>query len=100
MFSFISIIEFIVPHTPSFSIHLLEKGLEGSSYRISFKEKLSGHLKSIERLGSLPRDRNEKLRCLCRLHQTAVESGPATNVGPEPRTDMSDKSSPSLTPLR
>ena len=68
MFSFISIIEFIVPHTPSFSIHLLEKGLEGSSYRISFKEKLSGHLKSIERLRSPSRDRNEKLRCSCRSH--------------------------------
>ena len=61
MFLFTSTIEFIVPRTPSFSIHLLEKGLEGSSYRISFKEKLSGHLKSIERLGSLPRDRNKKL---------------------------------------
>ena len=47
---FTSIIEFIVPRTLSFSIHLLKKGSEGSACGISFKEKLSGHLKSIERL--------------------------------------------------
>ena len=48
VFVFTNIIEFIVPHTPSFSIRLLKKGSEGSTYRISFKEKLSGRLKSIE----------------------------------------------------
>ena len=61
VFLFTSIIEFTVPRTPIFSIRLLKKGSEGSSYRISFKEKLLGHLKTIERLRSPPRDRNEKL---------------------------------------
>ena len=45
VFLFSGIIEFIVPHTLSFSIRLLEKGSEGSTYRISFKEKLSGRLR-------------------------------------------------------
>ena len=44
VFLFTSIIEFIVPHTASFSLRLLEKGSEGSSCRISLKEKLSGRL--------------------------------------------------------
>ena len=69
VFLFTSIIELTVPRTPSFCIRLLEKGSEGSACRISFKEKLSGRLKSIEWLESPPRDGNEKLRSLCRLHR-------------------------------
>ena len=42
-FLFTSVIEFVVPTPPSFSIRLLEKGSEGSTCGISFKEKLSGH---------------------------------------------------------
>ena len=60
VFLFTGIIEFTVPHTLSFSIHLLEKGSEGSSCRISFKEKLSGRLKSIEWLESPSRNGDEK----------------------------------------
>ena len=69
VFLLTSIIEFIVPRSPSFSICLLEKGSEGSTCRISFKVKLSGRLKSIEWLGAPPREGNKKLRCSCRLHR-------------------------------
>jgi len=94
VFLFTSITEFTVPRTLSFSIRLLEKGSEGSAYRISFKEKLSGRLKSIEWLGSPLRDRNKKLRC------SEGHTIPIANVGPEPRTDMSGKSFSSLMPPR
>ena len=60
VFLFTSIIEFTVPRTTSFSSHLLEKGSEGSPCRIFFEERLSGCIKSIERLGSPPRDENKK----------------------------------------
>ena len=79
---------------PKLSIHLLKKGLEGSSYRISFKEKLSGRLNQLN--GS---DR-------CRETETknydtrAGYTGPVANVGPEPRTDMFGKNFQSLMPLR
>ena len=57
---FTSIIEFTVPHTSSFYIHLLERGSEAFACRISFKEKLSGRLKSIEWLESPSRNGDEK----------------------------------------
>ena len=44
------------PYTPSFSLRLLEKGLEGSTYGISIEERPTGHPKSIEWLRSLLRD--------------------------------------------
>jgi len=69
VFLFTSIIEFTVPRAPSFCICLLEKGSEGSAYRISFKEKLLGRLKSIEWLESPPRDENKKSQCSCRSHR-------------------------------
>ena len=91
---FTSIIKFIVLRTLSFSIRLLEKGSEGSSYRISFKEKLSGHLNQSN--GS---DRCQKIETKnCDAHVGHV--GPVANIGPEPHTDMSGKSFPSLIPPR
>ena len=42
VFLFTSIIEFTVPRTTSFCSRLLKKGSEGSSYIISFEEKLLG----------------------------------------------------------
>ena len=94
MFSFTSIIEFTVPRAPIFSIRLLKKGLEGSSYRISFKEKLSGHLNQSN--GSdLCRETETKNCDACAGH-----AGPIANVGPKPHTDMSGKSFLSLIPPR
>ena len=91
---FTSIIKFTVPRTPSFSIYLLEKGSEGSSYRISFKEKLLGHLNQSN--GS---DRRREIEMKnCDAH--AGHADHVANVGPKPRTDMSGKSSPSLVPPR
>ena len=69
VFLFTSIIEFIVTHTTSFSSCLLEKGSEGSSYRISFEEKLSGRLNQSNGLDRRRETRNKKWRCLCRLHR-------------------------------
>ena len=84
-FLFTSIIEFTVPCTLSFSIRLLEKGLEGSACRISFKEKLSGRLSQSN---GLDRCREtEKKNCDAR----AGYAGPVANIRPEPRTDMSGK---------
>ena len=91
---FTSIIGFTVPHTPSFCIRRLEKGSEGSSCRISFKEKLLGHLNQSN--GSERRRETETKNCdACTGH-----AGPVANVGPEPRTDISGKSFPSLIPPR
>ena len=91
---FTSIIEFTVPRTASFSSRLLEKGPEGSSYRISFKEKLSGCLNQSS--GSDHRQ------------ETQTKNGDAyagyadliAKIGPEPRMDMSGRSFPSLIPPR
>ena len=94
MFLFTSIIKFTVPRTPSFSIRLLEKGSEGSSYRISFKEKLSGRLNQSN--SSDHRREKETENCDAR----AGRIGPVANVGPEPRTERSGKSFSSLIPSR
>ena len=94
VFLFTSIIEFIVLRTPSFSIRLLEKGFEGSAYGISFKEKLSGHPSQSN--GSDHRRETKIKNCDAR----AGHVSPIANVGPEPRTDMSGKSFPSLIPPR
>ena len=94
MFLFSSIIEFTVPRTPSFSIHLLKKGSEGSSYRISFKEKLLGRLNQSN--GSERCRETETKNCDARAGYT----GPIANVGLEPRTNMSGKSFSSLIPPR
>ena len=93
MFLFTSIIEFTVPRTASFSSRLLEKGSEGSSCIISFKEKLSGRLSQSN--GS------------DRRRETEMKNGNAyagytdliVDVGPEPRTNIFGKSFPLLTPL-
>ena len=90
---FTSIIEFAVPRTPSFSLCLLKKGLVGSSYRITFKEKLSGRLNQSN---------NSDHR-----RETEMKNGNAyagytdliVDVGPEPRTNIFGKSFPLLTPL-
>ena len=94
VFLFTSIIEFTVIRAPIFSIRLLEKGLEGSFYRISFKEKLSGHLNQSN--GSDRRREAETKNYDARAGYT----GPVMNVGLEPRTNMSGKSFPSLMPPR
>ena len=94
VFLFTSIIKFTVPRTPSFSIRLLEKGSEGSSYIISFKEKLSGHLNQSN--GSDRRREIGTKNCDARVGYT----DPVMNVGLEPHTNMSGKSFPSLMPPR
>ena len=94
MLLFTSIIKFIVPRTPSFSIRLLEKGSKGSSYRISFKERLSGHL---NRSNGSDRCRETETKN-CDAH--AGYTGPVVNVGREPRTNMSGKNFRSLIPPR
>ena len=84
---FTSIIEFTIPRNLSFSIRLLEKGSEGSTYGVSFKEKLSGH----------PSRLNGSGRC----RETDMEdwdahagyTGPIMNVGPGPRMDIFGKGS-------
>ena len=91
---FTSIIEFTVPRTPSFSIHLLEKGSEGSAYGISLKEKPPGHLSQ-----STSSDHRRAIEIKnCDAH--AGYTNPVMNVGLEPRTDMFDKSFSSLMPPR
>ena len=94
VFFFTRIIEFIVPRTPSFNIRLLEKGLKGSTYGISFKEKLSGCL-SQSSGSDRPRETETK-NCDAR----AGCAGPVANVGPEPRTDIFGKGFLSFMPLR
>ena len=94
MFLFTSIIEFTVPRTTSFTSRLLEKGKEGSFYRISFEEKLSGRL-SQSNGSDRRRETNKK-----NYDAHAGHTGPVVNVGPEPRTDMSSKSFSSLMPPR
>ena len=91
---FTSIIEFTVPRTPNVNIRLLEKGSEGFTCRISFREKLSDRLSQSN--GSDRRQETETKNCDARVDYT----GPVANVGPKPRTDMSGKSSPSLMPPR
>ena len=82
VFLFTSIIEFTVPRTPSFSIRLLEKGSEGSSCRISFKEKLSGCLNQSN--GSDRRQEKETKNCDARAGYT----GPIANVELEPHMNI------------
>ena len=94
MFLFSSIIEFTVPRTLSFSIRLLEKGLEGSACRISFKEKLSGRLSQSNGL-----DRYREIGTK-NCDDRAVYTGTVANIGPKPRTDMSVKSFSPLVPPR
>ena len=91
---FTSIIEFAVFHTPSFSIRLLEKGLEGLACGMSFKEKSSSRLSQLN--GSLRRRETETKNCDAR----AGYAGPVANVGPKPHADMSGKNFPSLMPPR
>ena len=91
---FTSIIEFIVPRIPSFNIRLLEKGSEGSTCRISLKEKLPGHLSQLN--DSYRRRKTETKNYDAR----AGHAGTVANVGPEPRTDISGKSFPSHVPPR
>ena len=91
-FLFTSIIEFTVPRTPCFCIRLLEKGLVGSAYGISFKEKLLGHLSQSN--GSDHRQEIETKN----YDAHAGYTGPIANDGPEPYTDMSGKSFSSLMP--
>ena len=89
---FTSIIEFTVPLTTSFSSRLPEKGLEGSSCRISFEEKLSGRLNQSN--GSDRRRETETKNGDAYAGYTDLDA----NVGSEPRTDIFGKSFPSLTP--
>ena len=91
---FTRIIEFTVPHTPSFRICLLKKGSKGFTCRISFKEKLSGRL---SQLNGLDRRRETETK---NYDARAGHAGPIANVGPEPHTDMSGKSFSSLMPPR
>ena len=94
MFLFTSIIKFTVPRTPSFSIRLLEKGSEGSAYRISFKEKLSGRLSQSNSLDHCREIETKN----CDAH--AGHASPIANAGLEIRTNMSSKSFLSLVPPR
>ena len=89
---FTSIIEFTVPRTASFSSHLLEKGSEGSSYRISFGEKLSGRLNQLN--GSDCHQEIETKNGDAHAGYTDL----VTNVRPKPGTDMFGKSFLSFTP--
>ena len=91
---FTRIIELTVPRAASLSSRLPEKGSEGSPYRTSFEEKLLGRLSQSS--GSDHR------------RETKTKNGDAyagyadliANVEPEPRTDVSSRSFPSLIPPR
>ena len=94
VFLFTSIIKLTVPRAASLSSRLPEKGSEGSPCRTSFEGKLLGRLSQLS--GSDHR------------RETKTKNGNAyvgyadliANFRPEPRTDMSGRSFPSLTPLR
>ena len=86
--------QILCPRTPSFSIRVLEKGLEGSACGISFKEKLSGRLSQSNGLDR--RRETETKNCDARAGHT----GPVANVGPKPHMDMFGKSFPLLIPPR
>ena len=92
VFLFTSIIEFTVPRTTSFSSRLPEKGLGGSSCRISFEEKLSSRLNQSD--GSDHRREIETKNGNVYVGYADL----VADVGPEPYTDKIDKSFPSLTP--
>ena len=87
---FTSIIELTVPHTASLGSHLPEKGLEGSPYRTSDEEKLSGRLNQSS--GS-DRRRGTKTK---NSDAYAGYADPIANIGPRPHMDMSGRSFPSL----
>ena len=58
------------PRTPSFSLHLPMKGLEGPTHGISIEERPAGRPKSIGRLGPLPRDGYGAAACPMRVMPT------------------------------
>jgi len=63
----------VCPRTPSFSLHLLGKGLEGPTYGISIQERLAGRLGRSDGLGHCREMGMEKWDAPCRLRWLCYE---------------------------